>query len=311
MTMTQPSTDIAAPVKDTGGPGPRVDSAPIGAEKPLRVQNASALSAPGAPPPAVATSQGAAPAVSIVDPPAAAPKAADATSAIESLDAQLAELTAELLNKGTGVAPQPQAAVPATIAAPPKPVEAPVAPKETAAPVVAPAPAAPAAHAAIAPTPTPSPAPAPAPATPAPKPVQNREVKPPSALLTRMAWLSKPVAGKPRAVRVAVGVLGINTLILAGGVWAYLMMRTPPTASVEGYDFAASSLPMAPVKKEEPPPSTGHKASSGAHEPATKPSTKPGAKTTAKTDKKAPDKKAPEKKGAAKEPAKADEHGHE
>jgi hypothetical protein len=147
----------------------------------------------------------------------------------------------------------------------------------------------------------------PAPVTPAPKPAPNREVKPPSELLLRVARFSKPIAGKPPAVRVAAGLLAINTLLLAGGVWAYLILRPPPTDSVEGYDFAASSLPMPPVEKEPAP--KAHASSEG-HVEATK-TTK--SKTPAKTEKKGADKKpaekkTSEKKGAPKEPAKAEEH---
>jgi hypothetical protein len=296
--MTPPGTENPAPAKDTHDLGPRIDAVMSdGAE------TATRAAVPVGPVPTGRTSE------SIVSPPKAVGSSPDPAAAIESLDAQLAELTAELLDPKSAAATAP---------APPAPVNLPVA--EAVATAIPPAkpgpevsiPAAPVAQPQEAPPPvaaTPAQTAPPA-ATPAPAATTSTERAEPGALLSLLGRISAPLAAKSRTFRNAAGVLAINSLLLGAGVWGYVVFRpVPKPAGATGFDFASASLPVPPPAKDDATPqaapksqdeghsSGGHDASS--HDGAAK--SKPNAKSS-----KAPSKG--DKKAPAKKDAKPEEH---
>ncbi|NUQ67718.1 MAG: hypothetical protein HUU18_05505 [Phycisphaerales bacterium] len=99
------------------------------------------------------------------------------------------------------------------------------------------------------------------------------------------ALISSPLAGKSRAVRDSIGWIGANTLFIACVLWIYLgFIRQPHPASAhaEAFDFNASTLPQ-----PHPPKDAGHTASGDAHASGdSHAAKKPEAK---KTDAKKPD----------------------
>jgi hypothetical protein len=293
--MTQASPETSAPHKDTGP-----TAAPVESALPSHLQGV-----PEGP---------------IIDPPKSA--AADPASAIESLDEQLAQLTAELLkpNAATPVASPPAAATPMAPAAleppPPIPQAAPVAeaPPTPPAPiptatVTSPPPSTPA-TAATAATPA-SPAPVATPA-PMPTPTPAAEIIPgqqpgAGALLLALATLSKPLAAKPAGVRIAIGVVAVHTLLITAALWAYIFFRPAPAPpGGAAFDFAKASLPEPPAEPapEAAKPETKHeeaKPESGegeGHE---------GAKAPEKKHKSPPKPPSRSAKKAEKKPA-AEEH---
>jgi hypothetical protein len=321
-----PSTDNIAPPKDTGGGNKRIEALVDGINKTSsRIQAAVAQGpTPGiAPPPPAAPPEppppppSAEPADAIVDPPKDALPGPDA--AIESLDAQLAELTAELLDSRSatpGQAPESQPAQDLSAFEPAPAPQSKTAPTPTTLPSTppshAPAQPAPAAHpspaspAAIAPAPatTPVQAPSSPPAKPTPNRAEPAKAAAPSRLLMAVASLSKPLAKRPAIVRNAAGLLAINSLLLGAAVWAFVALRHPPPKTVEqDYDFSSAKLPApAPEKHEEAAPAgkEGAEHSEGHEGAEAKPKStkKPPAKTPPKSD----------KKGAKKAPPKTEGH---
>ncbi|HYE63808.1 MAG TPA: hypothetical protein VD997_17590 [Phycisphaerales bacterium] len=200
---------------------------------------------------------------SLLDQPAPALPSTEALQALDNLDAQLAELTAELLEPNKPVAPvaepEQHAAAAVVPAAPLAPAAPPVAVKPPSAPVVPPAAAAVANPASTASAPAGS------------QPSMAAIVEEPSTtgpLFRFFERLSSPLASRPRPFRVATGLLAVNTLLLAGGVWAYLLLREPP-APTRGpaFNLATDTLPRPvepsseqPKDKKADPKKSGDKA---------------------------------------------------
>jgi hypothetical protein len=186
-------------------------------------------------------------------PPELAP---DPMQAIDSLDAQLAELTAELLETNKPPSPTTQAAMtpagvtdfeaamaergageiaPAAIQTSP---EVPVAPAPV--PVATPAPVRPPE---VAPVATAVPAPAPVQAVTRAESAALAETpaeKEPGAVLRLFAAISAPVNNSSHMVRVIVTVMAIQTAVVSACVWGWYYFR-PATTPVQGPAFNLSS----------------------------------------------------------------------
>jgi hypothetical protein len=259
MTPT-PANSAPLPAADAAGakhtaPAGGIDTLLEGIEQTReRVQ----ASLPGNPAPALG--------VQAVEPAATTPEA-DALHAIESLDARLAELTAELLG-GSPDSAEPAPAAAAALEPPPltshavthpppdRPGLEPLSFSLPAMPVThireAPAPLAPP----VATPPSPAPVAAPAPPMPAPQPVPppptTKAPTKPSLLLRAATAVSSPLAERPAAVRSAIGWLAIYTLALAAGLWAYIALRSPPPPPAS-FNLESSSLPQPPAPKASKP----------------------------------------------------------
>jgi hypothetical protein len=206
----------------------------------------------------------------------------DPVAAIESLDAQLAELTAQLLDNRPEPQASPQtaplaASLPAQTANPaPTPPEHP--PEPPRAQAAAPVPAAPpqpgpARGTEHAPAPPPTPA---APTTPTPAPVMHAQPEPPTEppgsletisaaesaalaaplpaaptpdapggpLFNVLAAISRPLAGKPASFRLMLGALGLGNIALALVAWGFVLLREPPKpVESPDFDLGADVLP--------------------------------------------------------------------
>ncbi len=223
-------------------------------------------------------------------PPGTPPAPADA---IENLDAQLAELTAQLLDNKTAQrphadeapAPPPPAEEPAQVAkAEPPPAPAP--------PVVATPIAAP-----IAPIAPPAAA---VPAVAAGVNASEAEslAKPlvlpkrPGVALRLCVAASSPLAARSPAVRATVGLLAINTLLIAGAVWVFLMLRpAPQQEESKAFDLGSATLPRPKIEKEASKPAHAEEGKGDAHgktDSHGKAEAKPPAKKTAAKKKPAP-----------------------
>jgi len=230
-------------------------------------------------------------------PPEPAP---DPMQAIDSLDAQLAELTAELLetNKPSSPAAHAPAApagmadfeaamaggaeevAPVAVQATP---EAPAAPTPT--PAATPAPVRPpeivpvaAASVAAAPAPVPS-------VTSAESVALNETPaeKEPGAVLRMFAAISAPVNKSSHMVRVIVTVMAIQTAVVSGCVWGWYYFR-PATTPVQGpaFNLSSDTLPR-PVEPAVDTPKAASGAGAGHEAPkAEKAKAKPPAKKDAK-----------------------------
>jgi hypothetical protein len=118
-------------------------------------------------------------------------------------------------------------------------------------------------------------------------------------MLVRAARLSRPLESKPKIVRTATGLIGINTLLLAGAVWGYVALRPRHVPAAQAFDLNSAVLPQ-PAVVPEPVPAPHAEAGEeeGKHEAG-------GAKSKA-ASKSAP--KASKKPPAKKPPAKPEEH---
>lgn len=97
-----------------------------------------------------------------------------------------------------------------------------------------------------------------APASPAPPAVQAvpasparvvvEEVKSAGAVPGVVAMLGRPLAGKPAVVRGAVALVGVNTLVLAVFVWAFVLFLRPTPQEVRAgaFDFQGGAVPRVP-----------------------------------------------------------------
>jgi hypothetical protein len=187
----------------------------------------------------------------------------DPIQAIDSLDAQLAELTAELLETNkTAVAPTPKVEAPVVEEAPVA-VQAPIR-HEPVAPEV-PRPERPSfdPHSVAPPPPVPrgpTPEVIPSASLAAVSSIESESLnaapsdKEPGAVLRALAAISAPVNKSSHLVRVLVTVMAIQTLVLGACVWAWLYVR-PPIEPKQGPAFRLSTdtLPR-PVEPETTSP---------------------------------------------------------
>jgi hypothetical protein len=162
--------------------------------------------------------------------------APDPIKAIDHLDAQLAELTSELLEPQKPAPPPP----PPAAAAPP-----PIAPP------------APAPVAAAKPVPAPLPQPAVSAAESAAlseAPATRHEYGP---VFRVFEYLSRPLLSKPPSVRAVVALFAINSAIIAFVLWSFLLLRPPP-APPHGPAFNLTSdtlpRPIEPAATHAPAP---------------------------------------------------------
>ncbi len=74
------------------------------------------------------------------------------------------------------------------------------------------------------------------------------EVKPAGAVPGVVAMLGRPLAGKPAIVRGAVALVGVNTLVLAVFVWAFVLFLRPTPQEVRAgaFDFQGGAVPRVP-----------------------------------------------------------------
>jgi hypothetical protein len=92
---------------------------------------------------------------------------------------------------------------------------------------------------------------------------QEEKPAPNAGFALRLASvLSKPLDSKPRGVRVAVGVIAVNTLILAGILWAWVILR-PREATPGKFDFSSGDLPAVPSAEGIAPRSSAPKSENG------------------------------------------------
>jgi hypothetical protein len=63
-----------------------------------------------------------------------------------------------------------------------------------------------------------------------------------------VAILGRPLAGKPPIVRGAVALVGVNTLVLAAFVWAFVLFLRPSPQEVRAgaFDFQGGAVPRVP-----------------------------------------------------------------
>jgi hypothetical protein len=256
--MTPPSTDNQA--KDTADLGPRIDTLLKEIEETReRVEASLPVESPvlDEPPPENDLAAAVETILAKTEAPGVVDAGANAFGAIESLDAQLAELTAELLGHSP-VPPAPIAeplevgelSAPVAPSAPPPdlpitPTAAPIAPM----PVPMAAPAAPtrppqdgfALVAAVELATPPTTAPAAAPTK-----------RGPSLFVRLLTQISAQLLRQSPAAQRGAGVLALFTLLLAAGVWALLIFRPPP-AQPAPFDLSASTLPQPNVQASVTP----------------------------------------------------------
>jgi hypothetical protein len=225
----------------------------------------------------------------------------DPVAAIESLDAQLAELTAQLLDsrpdaEARDAAPPPpptpvpigSASATITLSAtsehtqPEPPLPQP--PGTDTAPTnqpglletsTKPAPVAPAASPMPAATPPPAPAPPPvdrvsaAESAALSEPLPAEDPTPTNGpVFNFLAAISRPIAAKPASFRMMLGILGAGNLALALAAWGLVLLREPPKpAESPAFNFGADVLPrpVEPRPVEAPAKAAEKPAPSGGH----------------------------------------------